>query len=180
MILACEVTLALALARPVRTLKKEYVNIGSKADIASKSCYICDNLVWDSASSSVFNPDVIAAPTMYQQIDSVCRNLDNYEDGDTPLEPKPIDDLKAILREAEEFHDAPIRAGHIIPCFGELSITWHYLDRMLMITAFSDARGPRIDFGTTPSNAPGQYGSDSDATSAKLAEKLAWLYGYSL
>lgn len=177
MIFFCEMTLAAgfatAAAKPIR---KEYLNIASKS-IASKSLCFRDELTWDSVTSGVFDPSPVSALTTYEEIDAVCSDLSNYEEGDVLLGSKAIDELKALLRDAEIAHNAPIRAGHVIPCFGDLSIAWHFLERMLMITAFSDARSPRLDYGSTPPTAMGRYAADAAATGEKLADRLAWLYG---
>jgi hypothetical protein len=170
-IFVCETILAMGLvaAKPIR---KEYLNIAS---IASKSLCYSDEPKWDSVTSGVFDPGLVTAPTIYEQIDAVCEDAESYEPGEERTAPIAISSLKALLYEAEQILGREIALGDIAPYFGELSITWRHDNRMLRLTSFSDERHSRLDFGSAPANALGNYDFDAAVTGGKLADKLSWL-----
>ncbi len=138
-----------------------------------------DTILMDASASRpcVALRNVHDARSISELIDQVCADDDSYEEGEDRPTAKAMDDLKRLLLEAAAIYDKAVPMGHISPYFGELSITWRNRDKMLRATSFSEAQSPRLDFGATPSPSLGTYQFDSDATGARLAERLLWLWG---
>jgi len=96
---------------------------------------------------------------------------DDYEQDEPRIGPKPIQELETILVAASAIAGKPIELGDVAPYFGELSITWCNNDKMVRITAFSDTRVPRLDFGSIC-----QFFYDREITGQDLATQLEWLH----
>ena len=109
------------------------------------------------------------------KIDRELSDPENYEESELLPEKKAVDDLKRLIAEAEMLMQYRLTTGQIAPYHREISITWRSGNRMLRLTSFSDHRTPRLDFGTTPDGALGEYSFDPLATGSKLREKLDWL-----
>ncbi len=118
----------------------------------------------------------IGLPSLTDQIDQVCGEANNYETGEQPATAKAKDDLKRLIDNASTAYGSPLPIGDISPYFGEVSVTWRNEERMVRATSFSDNRSPRLDFGTTPDGALGEYEFDPETTGARLAERLVWLF----
>ena len=130
---------------------------------------------WPSFYLPAISQGGAGLPSLNDQIDQVCGDPDSYEADEQPATAKAKDDLKEVVNDASLAYGSPLPVGHIAPYFGEVSITWRNRERMVRITSFSDDRHPRLDFGATPEGALGDYQFDTQATGAKLAEKLTWL-----
>ncbi len=113
--------------------------------------------------------------TFTQRVDAVCSDPENFEEGEPRPSPKALADIKRILNEAYGPYDSDIPHGDIAPYFGEISITWRNESRMLRLTAFSDHREPRIDFGTTPEGSLGSYDEITVVTGEHLTDQMNWL-----
>lgn len=113
--------------------------------------------------------------TLEEAIDTACSDPDNFEEEEVRPSPEAIGDLKRILNEASEIFGGDIPQGDVAPYFGEISVTWRHNNRMLRLTAFSDGREARLDFGTTPKGALGDYGFTPTATGDSLIQRLNWL-----
>lgn len=138
--------------------------------------YSCCDLEWTPARTVVVDSSLVCAVSIDGHIDRIVSDASYYEQGDELLSQKPIQELKELLKEAEQISGQPIQLGDVIPCNGELSMTWHRNDAMLMITTFPDARPPRLDFGSTPAVGMGEYRSDPAANGEKLANHLTGLF----
>jgi hypothetical protein len=112
--------------------------------------------------------------TLEEKIDAVFSDPENFEDGELPPVEAAVT-LKGILSEASAAASADIPDGDVNPYFGELSITWRRGDKMLRLTAFSNGRKARLDFGTTPERSLGAYEFNPAATGETLVDKLNWL-----
>jgi len=147
-------------------------------DVSDHTLYLCpDSQELQSTSlDNVCLPDLFVA-SLGGLIDEICADPRNFEPGEIAPNAKAIADIKSILAEVETAFGKSIYNGDITPYFGELSITWRRGDDMLRLTSFSDNRVPRIDFGTTPDGALGEYQFEPIATGESLAEHLRLLYG---
>ena len=110
-----------------------------------------------------------------EQIAALCSDPDNFEEGEPRPTEKATRDLKRIFNDAAEILGTDIAQGDITPYFGELSVTWRSSNRMLRLTAFSDARNARLDYGTTPPGSLGDFDAVLDATGQDLADRINWL-----
>jgi hypothetical protein len=113
--------------------------------------------------------------TLEETIDAVCADPDNFEEGEAHPSPTAISELKRILIDASDAFNGDIPPGNVAPYFGEVSVTWRCDNRMLRLTAFSDGRQPRLDFGTTPEGSLGDYEFYSTATGKNVSDRLNWL-----
>ncbi|MGA2714504.1 MAG: hypothetical protein ABSG41_15475 [Bryobacteraceae bacterium] len=113
--------------------------------------------------------------TLEEKIDAACSDPDNFEDDEIQPSPRAISELKRVLREASDIFNGDIPQGDVAPYFGEISVTWRRDNRMLRLTAFSDGRDPRLDFGTTPVGTLGDYQFYPVATGENLIDRLNWV-----
>lgn len=119
----------------------------------------------------------LVQPTSFLDlIDEVCSDPTNLEENEQAPSAKAIKDIKRIINDAQSLSSREIIAGDIAPYFGEVSITWRNGGQMLRATSFPDSRQPRLDFGTTPEGALGEYGFEENATGESLAKKLSLLF----
>jgi len=112
--------------------------------------------------------------SMEDAIDAACADPDNYEEGEAHPSAHAVTEMKRVLREASGLF-GNIPNGSVAPYSGEISITWRRDNRMLRLTTFSDARPARLDYGTAPEGALGDYQFDTAATGEKLDLRLRWI-----